>query len=73
MVKKALVAQRLEQGTHNPLVAGSSPSERTIVDLRKEGLWPFPVLAGGKDVYVVQKAKKEPAPSWCKETDEALW
>jgi hypothetical protein len=25
----ALVAQRLEQGTHNPLVAGSNPAGRT--------------------------------------------
>lgn len=32
--QKALVAQRLEQGTHNPLVLGSNPGGRTK---QKEG------------------------------------
>ena len=33
-LNNALVAQRLEHGSHKPLVAGSSPAGRTILELR---------------------------------------
>jgi hypothetical protein len=71
-MKNALVAQRLEQRTHNPLVVGSSPSERTIDELRQLGKWPFPKWEDGRIVPV--RVKKPPAykPSW-DNFDEALF
>lgn len=53
---------------------GSSPPGRTnIIELRRQGVWPFPVFIDGKDVYKHKRIKKPHPYEECKGISDALF
>jgi hypothetical protein len=57
------VAQRLEQGTHNPLVAGSNPAGPTTFAVRQEEA---PPPWGGNCGAHHQEGVRRPEFRWCR-------